>query len=53
MFPACLESAALIFAGITSGGGLTGLVIRRLSTKAAGKEIKRNTSQPRFKKEES
>lgn len=39
MCPACYQGAALILAGITSSGGLAGLVLSGLSKKADGKEI--------------
>jgi len=40
MCPACMASAAWVVAGITSAGGLSALVVKKLRAKTSAKKIR-------------
>lgn len=41
MCPACLTSMMLVFAGATSTGGVTALVVKKLRSKSRGQNVPR------------
>lgn len=48
MCPACYQSAALIFAGLSSSGGIARFVFSKLSKKAAAKKIHKSQSEKKM-----